>query len=158
MLHVGKLFSLRCSFFEQTRICLSSQTILEAPSAPVPSRSGSDSDQTAEKKRHLGINNRRGFGCGGTSSSVIIPPLWIHKGKLHQHALAASPEGPAPALCCPSEAIKTVSARCSSVNEHTHRWPSGFGPGHNSLSVLFLSVCSRCGRRFRQTLFIAASK
>lgn len=44
------------------------------------------------------------------------------QGQIHQHGLAAALEVLAFALCCPGEAIKTVSARWSSVNDHTrHR-------------------------------------
>lgn len=58
------------------------------PSAPVPSRSGSDSDHTAEKKLHLGINNRRlsaaeapphllSFLRSGSTRANFISMLWL---------------------------------------------------------------------------------
>lgn len=60
------------------------------------------------------------------------------QGQIHQHVRAASLELSASALGRPSDAIKTVSARCCAVNEHTRCWPSGFGSGQDSLSALFL--------------------
>lgn len=63
------------------------------------------------------------------------------QGQIHQHGLAAALEVLAFALCCPGEAIKTVSARGFAVNDHTRHRDLDQSRIH-SLSVSFLSAAA----------------
>lgn len=63
------------------------------------------------------------------------------QGQIHQHGLASALEVLAFALCCPGEAIKTVSARGFAVNDHTRHRDLDQSRIH-SLSVSFLSAAA----------------
>lgn len=63
------------------------------------------------------------------------------QGQIHQRGLVAALEVLAFALCCPGEAIKTVSARGFAVNDHTGHRDLDQSRIH-SLSVSFLSAAA----------------
>lgn len=76
------------------------------------------------------------------------------QGQIHQHGLAAALEVLAFALCCPGEAIKTVSARGFAVNDHMHHQDLDQSSIH-SLSVSFLSTTAAHSERHYSLLPIS---
>lgn len=70
------------------------------------------------------VKNQTGWCCGETLSSDLIcyhSSAEVSQGQIHKHGLAHSLEVSAFALCCPREAINTMSLGCFSVNAHTRR-------------------------------------
>lgn len=76
------------------------------------------------------------------------------QGQIHQHGLAAALEVLAFALCCPGEAIKTVSARGFAVNDHTCHRDLDQSRIH-SLSVSFLTAAAAHSDRHYSLLAIS---
>lgn len=88
MLHVGKLFSLRCSFFEQTRICLSSQPSWRLLLLRFRHARALTVIRQLKKSYIWGINNRRvsaveapphllSFLRSGSTRANFINMLWL---------------------------------------------------------------------------------